>query len=297
MSNRIPILLPFFTLAMCVSGCSHSSIEVRRVFPSQESEEVSIQPDSAYGRAMAQLSASARTAQGALTSIRTGIVRLPPGDQTVFAPVLAVIKTEMGHLDQVATTRLPTTRISQPTGEAVDVQARLINLAESDLSQRSQNIRDAIHRTRSQVIAVREVAQSSAGGVPIETEISSALDKLDDATTLHDKAMQNAWFIVASAKSGFGGFRQAGIYVIHPGDPEYKTLLGSRGFRRSADPLVYQEVSGLGDVSVMVVQESPGCFRVYQISNDPRTAAANIQLITQKTLHAALKYMAPVPTP
>jgi len=49
-------------------------------------------------------------------------------------------------------------------------------------------------------------------------------------------------------------------------------------------------VCASGDASAMIVQESPGQMRLYQISNDPVSLMRNTSLILDKVLQAAVQF-------
>ena len=92
--------------------------------------------------------------------------------------------------------------------------------------------------------------------------------------------------------AGFGGFRQAGVYCINPGDPMYDAVLRAGA---AANPLTSAQTRATGDAGVMIVQESPGQLRLYQISNDPVSVMRNATLILDKVLQAAVKFTAAGP--
>lgn len=87
--------------------------------------------------------------------------------------------------------------------------------------------------------------------------------------------------------AGFGGFRQSGVYCINPGDPMYDAVLQAAP---AANPLTSVTTRATGDTAVMIVQESPGQLRLYQISNDPVSGMRNATLILDKVLQAAVKF-------
>lgn len=91
----------------------------------------------------------------------------------------------------------------------------------------------------------------------------------------------------SSTRPGFGGFRQAGVYQINPGDPHYDAVLKATP---APHPLTAVTAQAAGDCGVMIVQESPGQFRLYQISNDPAAILRNAALIMDKVMQAAVKF-------
>ncbi len=90
-----------------------------------------------------------------------------------------------------------------------------------------------------------------------------------------------------TVSAGFGGFNQAGVYRINPGDPMYDAVLDAAA---SSEPLTCVTVCASGDASAMIVQESPGQMRLYQISNDPVSLMRNTSLILDKVLQAAVQF-------
>ncbi len=90
--------------------------------------------------------------------------------------------------------------------------------------------------------------------------------------------------------NSFGGFHSVGIYKINPADPAYKKILTARTIKLSEEPITGPSTQGLGDLSVMIVQEKPGQFRLYQISNDPTQLLKNVALLVNKATAAAAKY-------
>lgn len=92
-------------------------------------------------------------------------------------------------------------------------------------------------------------------------------------------------------RPGFGGFRQAGVYVINPGDPAYEAVLKAKP---APNPLTSVTVRATGDSGIMVVQESPGQMRLYQLTNDPISLMRNVGFILDKVLQAAVKFGSPI---
>ncbi|MBN2561637.1 MAG: hypothetical protein JXQ75_11975 [Phycisphaerae bacterium] len=90
-----------------------------------------------------------------------------------------------------------------------------------------------------------------------------------------------------AGSAGFGGFRQAGVYSINPGDPMYDAVLKAPA---ANSPLTSVSTRATGDAGTMIVQESPGQMRLYQISNDPISVMRNATLILDKVLQAAVKF-------
>ena len=90
---------------------------------------------------------------------------------------------------------------------------------------------------------------------------------------------------------GFGGFRQAGIYVINPGDPAFDAVLRAEP---APNPLTSVRVRATGDSGIMVGQESPGQMRPYQLTNDPLSLMRNVGFILDKVLQAVVKFGSPV---
>jgi len=95
-----------------------------------------------------------------------------------------------------------------------------------------------------------------------------------------------------SAQAGFGGFRQAGVYRINPGDAAYDAVLKAKPI---GNPLTMVSVRATGDSGFMIVQESPGQMRLYELTNDPVALTRNVSFIIDKVLQAAVKFSSPTP--
>lgn len=106
------------------------------------------------------------------------------------------------------------------------------------------------------------------------------------------KLMQYAADLEATSRMrpGFGGFQQAGVYRINPGDPHYDAVLKAKAI---GSPLTAVSVAATGDSGFMIVQESPGQMRLYELTNDPIALTRNVSFIIDKVLQAAVKFSAP----
>lgn len=93
--------------------------------------------------------------------------------------------------------------------------------------------------------------------------------------------------LLDTTRPGFGGFRQAGVYRINPGDPAYDAVLRADAI---GHPLTSVDVRATGDTGIMIVQESPGQLRLYQLTNDPITLMRNASFILDKVMQAAVKF-------
>lgn len=93
-------------------------------------------------------------------------------------------------------------------------------------------------------------------------------------------------------RPGFGGFQQAGVYRINPGDPHYDAVLKANPI---GSPLTAVKVAATGDSGFMIVQESPGQMRLYELTNDPIALTRNVSFIIDKVLQAAVKFGAAAP--
>jgi len=91
-------------------------------------------------------------------------------------------------------------------------------------------------------------------------------------------------------RPGFGGFHQAGVYRINPGDPNYDAVLKAKAI---GSPLTSVSVAVTGDSGFMIVQESPGQMRLYELTNDPIALTRNVSFIVDKVLQAAVKFSSP----
>jgi hypothetical protein len=106
-----------------------------------------------------------------------------------------------------------------------------------------------------------------------------------------------------TTKIGFGGFMSTDVFVINPSDPKYAEILKSPSpvgsffvapwYRNtSVETLTEAVVAVTGDSAVMLVMESPGQVRVYQVRMDPTQITRNIGLLVSKATGAAAKYAA-----
>lgn len=148
---------------------------------------------------------------------------------------------------------------------------------------------DVLKAKREEIRNMGDTAQVTE----INSKLRSAMEAVHRAT---DEAGKTG---AAIGKRTFGGFRSIGVYEINPADPAYRKILGPDTAQLSLDAITSDNVTALGDSSVMIVQETPGQFRVYQISNDPTQIMRNVALLVSKALAAASKYfsggLAPVP--
>ncbi len=106
-----------------------------------------------------------------------------------------------------------------------------------------------------------------------------------------------------ATKIGFGGFMTTDVFVINPSDPKYADVLNSAVpvwsvlrapfyQKTSLEPMTEACVGVSGDSAIMLVMESPGQVRVYQVSLDPTQITRNIGLLVSKATGAAAKYAA-----
>ncbi len=92
---------------------------------------------------------------------------------------------------------------------------------------------------------------------------------------------------VSRSRPGFGGFQQAGVYRINPGDPHYDAVLKAKAI---GSPLTAVSVAATGDSGFMIVQESPGQMRLYELTNDPIALTRNVSFILDKVMQSAVKF-------
>ncbi len=97
--------------------------------------------------------------------------------------------------------------------------------------------------------------------------------------------------VQTAGKDGFGGFRTIGVTEIDASDRAYRSILTSNSVPLSHDSFSKLKATTTGDATVIIVQESPTEFRLYQISNDPTTLMKNISLLVAKATAAAAKYL------
>jgi len=105
-----------------------------------------------------------------------------------------------------------------------------------------------------------------------------------------------------STRIGFGGFMTTDVFVVNPSDPKYADILKTGSpvgavflfpwwQHTSLETITEAHVGVTGDSAIMLVMESPGQVRVYQVSNDPTQVTRNIGLLISKATAAAAKYM------
>lgn len=105
-----------------------------------------------------------------------------------------------------------------------------------------------------------------------------------------------------AAKPRFGGFVSTDVYPINPSDPMYARILKSGSpigavvfapFWRntSLETITEAKVGVSGDSAIMLVVESPGQVRVYQVSMDPTQITRNIGLLISKATAAGMKFL------
>lgn len=90
-------------------------------------------------------------------------------------------------------------------------------------------------------------------------------------------------------EAGFGGLKDAGIYILSPGDPMYRRVLKGKavGAISSSKTMV------TGDAVVVFFQESPGEIKNFSVNLNSNTLVSNVATLTHKALEAAIKYMSP----
>ena len=187
-----------------------------------------------------------------------------------------------------------------PLGEAQQAARTLLPSVESALKRQSAGqLSGTALATEAELIRKQAVAR-----LPDLSQI--AWDELIEAQASPEKQMRLAAAVeqwrarlarysadlsaASRARPGFGGFQQAGVYRINPGDPHYDAVLKADAI---GSPLTAVSVAATGDSGFMVVQESPGQMRLYELTNDPIALTRNVSFIIDKVLQAAVKFSAP----
>jgi hypothetical protein len=115
-------------------------------------------------------------------------------------------------------------------------------------------------------------------------DINDLLDDVADATdeivAVTDRGI---------AEFGFGGFATIGVFEINAADPIYRKILKRPVLTREEFTQASANIGG--DSSIMLVMESPGQTRVYQVQNDPTQLVRNIAILIQKATAAATKIL------
>jgi len=96
----------------------------------------------------------------------------------------------------------------------------------------------------------------------------------------------------APTSAGFGGFMMPDVFVLQPSDPLYEFVLNAPV---DSTPLSATTVETVGDSSVVIVQESPGQFRIKRVASDPTTMIQNSAFVADMALRAAAQTLAPTP--
>ena len=76
------------------------------------------------------------------------------------------------------------------------------------------------------------------------------------------------------------------VYEINAADSVYGQIASCPSDLVARRPFSSAKAGAMGDASLMLVMESPGQVRVYQVSNDPTQLTQNIALIVQKATAA-----------
>lgn len=90
--------------------------------------------------------------------------------------------------------------------------------------------------------------------------------------------------------AGYGGFTMPDVFLIQPSDRLYEFVLKAP---IDPQPLSIAKVDTTGDSSVVIVQESPGQFRVKRVASDPTTVLQNSAFIADMALRAAAQTITP----
>jgi hypothetical protein len=94
-------------------------------------------------------------------------------------------------------------------------------------------------------------------------------------------------FTVRQGDLAFGGFVQPTIYEINPGSEAFRYITRCKPI---GDAFSCVDIDAAGKSTAMIVQESPGQFRLREVSNDPSILLQNAVFITDMTLRAAAQY-------
>ncbi|UCF33062.1 MAG: hypothetical protein JSV78_12090 [Phycisphaerales bacterium] len=96
-----------------------------------------------------------------------------------------------------------------------------------------------------------------------------------------------AFTVRRSSNLVFGGFLHPTIYEINPGSEAYRFITRCKPV---GDAFSRVDIDAAGKSTAMIVQESPGQFRLREVSNDPSILLQNAVFITDMTLRAAAQY-------
>lgn len=149
---------------------------------------------------------------------------------------------------------------------------------------------------RAEALSIVEAARAQSLQKALQAATKGAASPFKDAFKFEFEKVQAIALQLQNrmASVGFGGFRQLGVYEINLSDPNYRLLFGAdeedKPAKVSTSPVSLVQVDASGDSSIMVIAESPGQYRLYQLTNDPTQLARNIALIVQKITVAALKF-------
>jgi len=107
--------------------------------------------------------------------------------------------------------------------------------------------------------------------------------------TLEETAVDSSLDVAAA---GCGGLEVLGVYELNQADPAYRQVLDGTKYQ-SVGLFSMAEANVNGDSTIVIVQENPGQFRVFEIDNDPTKLVQNVSYISNKALEAAVKYAEP----
>lgn len=184
-----------------------------------------------------------------------------------------------------------------PLGEAQQTARTLLPFVESAIKRQSAGqLSGAALATEVELLRKQTVAR-----LPDLSRV--AWDDLIEAQSSPEKQMRVAAAVeqwrarlsryaadlssVSRTRPGFGGFQQAGVYRINPGDPHYDKVLKAKAI---GSPLTAVKVAATGDSGFMIVQESPGQMRLYELTNDPIALTRNVSFILDKVMQSAVKF-------
>jgi len=193
-----------------------------------------------------------------------------PDDLHCTLPALAALRDHATELLPVADDLVSERKHGQITGLAFASQVEALR----------RRVREIMPDPRS--VAFADLAAAESDPARRAALASVAMRSSDELTRLGAMLSDQP-----ALSPGFGGYQQGGVYMINPGDPMYDAVLQAPA---AAHAVTSVEVRADGDTGVMVVQESPGQMRLYQLTNDPLTMMRNISLILDKVMQAAVKF-------
>jgi hypothetical protein len=293
-------LVAFLALS---SGCAQNKlrVKVQQVVLDDDDKSGCLQTDSRYGRAVVQTMARLeifveefKRLGNVLNTVGTSdppLRKLLAGDvqdlrrsieacETLIEDLSGLFETDAIALAPRITAKLIRTRTLLKT----TIQPQLGSI--KNLANTSEDLfLDIAGRKTAKEAEKAMLDKFEAFRARITTgDINDLLDDVADATdeivAVTDRGI---------AEFGFGGFATIGVFEINAADPIYRKILKRPVLTREEFTQASANIGG--DSSIMLVMESPGQTRVYQVQNDPTQLVRNIAILIQKATAAATKIL------